>query len=184
MTSDVSICNLALSRIGHDEITSLAENNPAAKACSREYEVCRDTLLRAHTWNFAVRRVQLAQLTTKPVFEYAREYHLPDDCLRVVSVDCVEPYRIEGRKLLTDAATVKIEYVARITDPTQFDVLFVDTLAYLIAARIAPRLMDNASMVRELYQAYEAMLREARYTDSLEGTVRNIDAGYWVESRY
>lgn len=59
--SAVSICNMALSRVGHHtEITaSLSENTEAARQCNLHYEPARDALLRSHPWNFATRRTKL-----------------------------------------------------------------------------------------------------------------------------
>lgn len=188
MTSAVSICNLALMRLGTAPITSLSEDTKAATVCNAFYEPCRDALLRSHPWNFAIKRVELAQDLTAPEFEFAYRYALPADFQKIVrtedeSASCFTEYRIENGFLLTDAGTVKIEYHAKITDPNAFDSLFVMSLALSIAIAACMWLTDNASLKQSLQEEYGNMLPEARSVDAQEGTPRNIEANEWVVAR-
>jgi hypothetical protein len=75
--TETKICNMALTRLGHDQISSLTENTKGASLCSLHYDVCRDALLRAHPWNFAIARAALAQEATTPNHEYSYRYTLP-----------------------------------------------------------------------------------------------------------
>jgi len=64
MTTEVSICNIALSRIGQPAMTGttialLAGTDEAQRQCTIQYEPSRDALLRSHPWNFAVKRTRL-----------------------------------------------------------------------------------------------------------------------------
>lgn len=63
-TTEVSICNIALSRIGHPAMTGttialLAGTDEAQRQCTIHYEPSRDALLRSHPWNFATKRTRL-----------------------------------------------------------------------------------------------------------------------------
>jgi len=58
-TSDVEICNSALQKIGAETITTLSDNTRRAALCNRQYDKVRKKLLRAHPWNFAIRRAAL-----------------------------------------------------------------------------------------------------------------------------
>ncbi len=54
MTTDVDICNNALSGIGtRSTIASLSEDSPEARACLQNYQQTVDELLRTHPWSFA-----------------------------------------------------------------------------------------------------------------------------------
>lgn len=193
--SETSICNMALTRIGHDFISSLTESTKAGRLCNLHYEPTRDALLRSHPWNFAVRRALLAQIADTPSFEYAYAYALPNDFLRIVRTegeaygDDVD-YRIEGklgstnRVMVTNEGTVRIEYIARITDPTAFDDAFVDVLAQRLAAEMCIALTDNANMAGNHWKVYADKLREARNMDAQEGRPRGIEADLWLGSRF
>ena len=189
-TSETDICNLALSRLGRQLITSLTEGTTAADRCVLHYPLSRDTVLRAHPWNFAVRRVTLALSATTPNHEFTYQHALPTDCLKVVRTSwdadglSIE-HRIEGRFILCNETTVKIEYIARMTDVAQFDELFVDVLAQRLAAEMCMVFTDNQSLTRSLLEVYAAKLDEARGVDAQEGTPREIvDVSSWLVARY
>jgi hypothetical protein len=88
MASDVDICNLALAHLGDAaDVASIdpPEGSAQADHCARWYPIARDQLLEKHTWSFATKRVQLAQLGNAwPEWQYI--YAVPDDCLRVFAV--------------------------------------------------------------------------------------------------
>ena len=65
-SSEVAICNLALTYIGDSSITALTDNSDRARACNAHYEDCRDQVLRMHPWNSSIIRKSLAALTDSP----------------------------------------------------------------------------------------------------------------------
>jgi hypothetical protein len=205
MTSVTDICNIALSRIGHGQITDFdSDTTKAGDICRLQYPICRDTLLRMHPWNFAIKRVSLALSATTPVFEYTYAFAMPTDCLKIVRTsweangwsnkdDATRefwaqpsiPYRIEGGFLLCNDDTAIIEYVAKITDPAQYDAMFVDVLAQRLAAEIAMNLTDNQSFTKTAWDMYAIKLNEARTIDAQEGSARDIvDDSAWLQARH
>ena len=206
MASETDICNMALDRLGHHTISSLDQGTKAADLCLRNYARCRDSLLRAHPWNFAISRSTLAQDATTPAFEFDYQHALPTDCLKVIRTSweadgmsgaaiygfpgingyagATVPYRIEGRFLLCNEDTASIEYVSQITDTTQFDELFVDVLATRLAAEIGMALTDNSSAVEKMWGVYQTKLNEARLMDAQEGSPREVvDLSPWITAR-
>jgi hypothetical protein len=205
-TSEEEICNVGLSRIGHGIISSLTEGTKAADLCKLHYPRARDALLRAHPWNFAVKRATLGLSAIAPNHEFDYQHALPVDCLRVIRTDWEAtgisnaaiygfpgimgytnanvPYRIEGKFLLCNEDTAKIEYIAQITDTAQFDDLFTDCLAQRIAAELAMPLADNNALAKACWDLYAAKLAEAQTTDAMEGTPRDIvDTSGWLMAR-
>lgn len=87
--SDVQICNLALSRIGIQQvILSLnpPDNSVSAAQCSLWYGFCRDYLLRAFAWPWAIQWAALTQVSitgTPANWEWDYSYRWPVDCLTV-----------------------------------------------------------------------------------------------------
>ncbi len=198
VTSEVHICNMSLTRLGHPTITSLDQDTKGAALCKLHYPVVRDVVMRAHPWNFAIRRATLASDATASIpFEYTYRYPLPEDCLKVIRTSeeaiagttWINDYRIESngtsKAILTNASELSIEYIARITDVYQFDALFVDAVSARLTAEIAMAMTDNATMAANAMQSYEAKLREARQIDAQEGTPREIvDASGWIMARF
>jgi hypothetical protein len=184
MASEVDICNMALNRIGEDSIIALTEDSKAARSCNLIYSDVRDSMLREHPWNFAIKRVELALLLTTPSFEFDFEHQLPSDCLRVLKTDDdLTPFRVEGQKLLSNNDSVKIEYVSRISDTTQFDTLFTDALADRIGADLAFNLSDNNALSQFMFQRAKAKVKQARAMDGQEGVPRSVEADTWTNSR-
>lgn len=206
MTSEVEICNLALTRLGHLPITALNEGTKPADRCALHYPMCRDALLRAHPWNFSIRRATLALDAVTPNHEYSHRHTLPNKCLKVIRTEWeaggassssvygfpgvhgydaeAAPYRIEGRYLLCNSEVARIEYIEKVTDPNQFDVLFVDVLAQRLAAELAVAFTDTQSMAKSMWEIYQSKLMEARSTDAQEGTPRSVvDLSPWVVAR-
>lgn len=188
MASDVDICNSALNMIGASNIVSLTEDSRAARVCNQRYEFVRDAVSRAHPWNCLVRRASIAADADSPAFEFEYQFTLPNDpyCLRVIRPQDIDTiYRVEGRKVLANAAPFKFIYIARVTDPNEYDQLFIETIAARLAADISYALVNSATLTASLFQLYNEKLSEARFVDATEGTPDNIvnqDRSLFVES--
>ena len=186
MTSEVSICNTALMLLGANAITSLSEDSKAGRLCNQAYDRVRDAVLRAHPWNCAVTRADLSRLSAAPAFGFAHQYQLPSDpyCLRALELeDHGAAFRVEGRRLLTDADTASLVYVARLTDPNQFDALLAAAVAARLAGEVAYALTGSASLKQAAWVEYQARLTEARRINAQEGTPPVVEAEDWLRSR-
>jgi len=182
MASDVDIANSALNNIGASNINSLTEDSVAARICNQRYVFVRDAVFRAHPWNCLIRRASLAQNSTAPDWQYAYAYSLPTDpyCLRIANIeDLSTDYKVEGRTIATDNSTMKIVYVARITDPNEYDVLLMETIAARLAADIVYALTNNNTLTATMWELYNQKLGEARFVDATEGMpgVEGVDQG-------
>lgn len=184
MASEVDICNMALNEVGENSIMDLSEDSKAGRLCNQFYALTRDMITRSHPWNFAIKRVELAQLTEKPVFDYDFQFQLPADCLRVQKTDDkFDIFKIEGRKLLSNNGIVKIVYISRVEDTTQFDSLFIEALYLLIASKIVFNLSDNNGLSQTLFAKSEAKVKQAKSMDGQEGIVDIVEADQWLNSR-
>jgi len=173
MASEVDICNLALAHLGDSaSVASLdpPEGSAQAEHCARFYPIARDSLLEMHTWGFATRRVQLAQLGTGwPEWDFA--YAQPSDALNIIAIlppDATDDYSA-GANLLgvstsgayvpqpyscetdadgadviyTDQPGAVLRYTGLVTDTTRFSPLFVVTLSWHIASFLAGPLLKG-----------------------------------------
>jgi hypothetical protein len=80
MTSEVEICNLALSNIRAGSINSLTESSVNSQQCKLKYPVLRDQMLQDSPWQFA-RSLKPLALLTDTVFNWVYTYQYPSDCL-------------------------------------------------------------------------------------------------------
>jgi hypothetical protein len=188
MASDVDICNSALNMLGASNIVSLTEDSRAGRVCNQRYNFVRDAVMRAHPWNCLVTRTSVAADATAPAFEFEYAHTLPTNpyCLRVLRPqDPDTVFRVEGRKILSNTTPFKFIYIARITDPNEYDQLFIESLAARLAADISYALVNSNGLTQSLFALYESKLSEARFVDATEGTpdnIVNIDRAQYVES--
>ena len=193
MASVVDICNGALNQLGASTILSLTEDSKNARLCNSRYTQVRDALFRTHPWNCLQTRLELAASTDSPAWGFTYAYTLPADCLRLLRIlDYDSNYKVEGRKILSDASTMKILYIARITDPNEYDELLRETLSAALGADIAYAVTSNNTTSQNMILSYQEKLRDARFVDSTEGqNVEHdlgmadvIDAGSFINSRF
>ncbi len=191
MATEVSICSNALRRLGDSAITSLTDDTERARLCNAFYADARDAVLRLHPWNFAITRTSLAQLSDTPSYGFAYQYSLPTSpyCLRVLGMEYedyifkVENYSTQGRVLLTDEGTAKILYVARITDTTQFDALFVDVLTAKLALDLCYPITNSVSLQDKMQKLYQLKLSDARSIDGQEGFIDDLVSDTFTDFR-
>jgi hypothetical protein len=190
MTDAVSICNLALQRVGATSISSLTEDSTAARACSRVYAQARDSELRAHVWSFARERVQVAADSTNPVFGYTKRYALPSDCLRILPTNGTngdpiqDDWQVEGRFILTDdTPPINLIYIRRETDENTFDALFTELLISRIAMDVAEKVTQSNTKKEETTEHYRAVQKEARRVNAFERPPQDFPVDPWLNSR-
>lgn len=185
MTSVVSICNRALSKIG-DEITimSLDDGSKAARYCKTLYADTRDMVLRSYPWRFALKRYVLAPLAEAPAFGFGTQFELPADCLRVWRVQDDLPYQVEGRNILADTDAFRFIGIQRIKDPFVFDPMFVEAMALKLASELAVPLTASSSLKAELMNEYQMFVIQAKTASAMEGNQDVHVVRGWLESRW
>ena len=152
MASVVDICNGALNQLGASTILSLTEDSKNARLCNARYTQVRDSLFRSHPWNCLIKRVELARDIETPSWGFSYQFTLPADCLRVLTILNYDyDYKIEGRKIVANHGTVKIQYVSRIDDPNQYDELLRETISAALAADIAYAVTSSNPVASNMY---------------------------------
>lgn len=100
MAAVIDICNLALAYLGDTatvvEITP-PEGSVQAEHCARFYPIARDSLLEMHTWDFATRRVKLAEYLPNVWPQWRHAYSQPTTALNLLAVlppDAMDDYTV------------------------------------------------------------------------------------------
>lgn len=198
MASQVELANRALTKIGEARIMSLDDDIEAARVVASLFSVVRDAELRAHNWNFSIRRDALAALSTVPAWGYYYQYQLPADCLRVIQVGEYLPppsmsnyrmtseseWQIEGGKVLTNlGAPLKIRYVSRVEDTGAWDALFVEAFACRLAVELCERITQSNTKRDAAWGEYEKALNSAVRSDAIENPSEPLPDDSWILSR-
>lgn len=192
--SETNLCNMALARLGAKRITDYAaDTSVEAIQCRTHYEQARDSLLRAFAWRFATARATLSEDTSAPAFGFEHQYILPTDFFRLISVyeDYVRPddvtddsFAIEGNLILSDDTTMKIKYIRKVTEPSEFDPLFAEVLVLSLALSMVMPLSQDKTLRREIQDELRELLSRVRVIDRQEtNTIGSVERGSWAASR-
>jgi len=259
-TTAVSVCNLALGRIGATAIVTLADATAEGVQCNLHYEPTRDALLRSHPWRFAslwvelvrdaaansgtstgtgnttlklydtgkawgvngyanyylwitggtganqirkiasntatVLTVSVAFTTTPddtstyeiwqnyPPYPWDNQFDLPSDILRLNrTYPSGVAYELNNGLLKTAEDEMAINYVKQVTDPDDFDALFVDALVLSLASKLVMPLLRDKVWQRELDAEALEVVRRARLVNLAEGKPAHVSQT-WNEARY
>ena len=157
MASEVDIINSAMNMIGASNIIARDEDSKAARVANQRYDSIRDAVLRAHPWNCAVTRRSLAPDSETPAFDWDYQFTLPADpyCLRVLRLDYLDiEFRVEGRKIVSNESSINLIYIARVTDPNEYDTLLQESIAARLAADVSFTLSQSTSLTQNMFNLY------------------------------
>jgi len=179
------IVNAGFRKIGATQVLTDYDTDTSdlAKTARNIWPILFDSVLRSYDWTCARARKQyLSTDATEPAFttDYVFQHILPTDpwCLRPLYFDdTTMEFRIEGRKILTNYATVNLHYTKRITDMSEVDALLSQVMVYLFAAEAAPVVKGNTKLPIEITGfIHEVWLPLARGASGREGVVEPTEA--------
>ncbi len=192
MVSETSICNQALSWVGHGRITSLEDPSSTGEWCRDNYPFIRDSVLEERMWTFATERITK---TSNDLDDWGQMYKfaVPLDWLAVYRVyrDVSNNQRLlksegwvrEGRYVLANDSTIYLWGIKRVTDTGQFSPLFTQALAARLAAEMAVPLAENRQLQADLWALYGDKLREAAVRDGQQGANEMVQSNSLVDAR-
>lgn len=185
LTGQEVIHNLALGHVGEYQV----EDTSASRAlkqnllCVRYYDQARDLALKSHPWNEAKKRAIIAQDDDDPIFGYDRQYTLPSDSLRVLSVndslgadqrnkaEGVKAWEVENQKILANAGEIPQTWATNIK---YVNGEFVSDTAVTWAtgtAYVADQFVKNSTLV------YQVLVNHTSSTIAADITSGNLAAG-------
>ena len=187
--SETNLVNMAFAKIGAKRINDITADTSVEAIHARiQYEQTRDALLRSFTWPFATKRVALSLDTETPAFDYDYQFILPSDYLRLVSTDIdtteTDYLKIEGKRILVNESTLSIRYVRRVTDPTEFDPLFIEILVLHLALKfINPLAGTNmVNVIISIQQELNLLTARARAISKQEQSTSG--SSEWNNARF
>lgn len=183
----VSICSNALMMLGDTPISSFDDGTDRARLASNIWPTARDYVLRRHPWNCAIKREILNPDETPPAFDYAYQFTLPGDFLRVLSIgeegDRI-PYKVEGRKILCDEPALLLRYIWLNDNPATWDSLLVWGMTQVMRAVFAYGITQSTSLEQLVETVMRDVLKQARAVDGQEDHPDALDDSPLLAARY
>jgi hypothetical protein len=183
MVSEVSICNQALSILGHEPITSFADQSKASEWCRNNYPFLRDAVIQERMWAFAIFRWS-SESADFDNWDHAYVHPIPPGCLHVHRVFCtpyanrvVNDWTIEGNNIITVEPTIYVISTQRVNDTGKFPPMFVQLLATRIAAEASTALTGNPGLMQTLWIKYQSLLKDTASRDGQQGAREVINHG-------
>ena len=191
ISSKIEICNLALSRIGQNSISSLKDTSSVqAQFCNMIFEQAKSALLSQYNWTFAIVADKLNQIdNSEDTFkEYDYKYALPEGFLRLVCLyndtnDIIiqtphtKPiFVLEGGFVFSDYPNCKLKYIKDIDNISIFSPLFIDCLVLDLAIRLTKLFNDSSTYLQQLQVEYITQLEKAKQSDCKQTTLSSIQS--------
>jgi hypothetical protein len=187
MASRTSIANRALKALGAKTVESIDQDHPNARSIKNSYDSIRDAELRRYDWSFAIKRASIAADTSDTLWGDWNRYALPNDFLKLIRDDesgTRVDWRIEGRYIVTaDAAPLDIRYVARITDPNQYDPMFLEAFALQLAHDSCQEITQSNGKKQQIKADYKEAIAEARRVGAIEKPSQISADDDWLSAR-
>lgn len=202
MASQVEICNRALTKLGAARITALTDNSKSARVMASLWDTVRRSELRRRNWGFAMARDSLPASATAPAWGFANAFPLPSDFLRLSQVNdtfavpSLTDYRQEDDAAWSIErvggvvciccdfdAPLKVRYVVDVTDPAQFDALFVEALASKLAYEACYEITQSRQGMEAAMQDYKAAITDAARNNAIEKAPAGLPDDSWIMGR-
>ncbi|CAB4165335.1 hypothetical protein UFOVP821_40 [uncultured Caudovirales phage] len=193
MSTDIDICNLALSHVGDSAlVTSItgADNSIQATQCARFYPIARDQVLERHPWRFSLKHSTLVAASVTLPDSWAYAYAMPDNCLMICNILNEDttygtnyplnptgpqrvPFSVEmvgtTQVLFCNQSSVTLQYCEKVTDATKYPASMVMAISLLLATFLAGPLIKGKTalqMSQTLKQAFEVEFLKAAALDA------------------
>lgn len=192
-TGKAAIFNKVIVLLGSREtLLSPDDPVPSAQSLTILWDIARRAALVLHPHNFAIRREKLLPATEAPKFGYRYQFKLPNDCLRWLPWDTDNEFHFDGEEeggfFLSDDPAIFIRYIADVADTALWSPLFVDVMAYQLAAEYCEGKTGLSGLRQSMLDERDAIMRAARRADGLatgkRARRRSASASRWAGARY
>lgn len=184
--TNLVLANIALSKIGDQQITSFSDGTPQSNLCSLLYQPTLSELLRMHTWEWATGMATLTQNTAQPAFDWNYSYVLPSDFDRIITFNAFPasqpnaPFEIQDNGsgtasyLFTDEGTAQITYIKnlQVGEESLFDPMFVELFAIRLASKLAKPLGGSMDIKNRLDSEFRIFFGECVRIDAADSYPR------------
>lgn len=136
----LDVANTALASIGAKPIASFDEDSKGAEACRLLLKRCVERAQSAAEWHELKKTVELVPTGREGYFGV--EYNAPADCLKIIKGFVGDPeneellWEQEGKTLRFQARNVKLRYIRRSDNPSEWSVHLRGLATEILAAEI------------------------------------------------
>lgn len=182
LATKIEIISNALILLGDNPLSSLTEDTTGAVLGANLYEQTYRAMLSSHRWRFAVKKLSLSKLSSKPNTGYSYAYSLPSDIVYLIKTDS-RAYQIYGSEIHSNTNTLEIEYVFRVEED-KLPAYFIKAIEYNLAYQFAVPLTGDISKGEYYQRLYKSAIATARNLDSSQHPQETFQSSPYTEVRY
>lgn len=197
ISSPVEICNLALTLIKQQSISSLDAESVQAVLAKINYEHAKTYLLAGYEWNFAIANAELNKLADNGDLEkgdpgyndnlelvgFKRQFAYPDRFLRLIcltdnknfpiqqTLGGIPQYALEGLSVYTNVPKCRMKYIQDVDDVNLFSPQFIECLAIDLAIRLSKILTDSTAYRQLLEADFEKAIARAKIDECMQVSI-------------
>jgi len=173
----VKICNMALANIGSTPVANINGMDPKSIALRNHYDAARIEALAAAPWSCATKWKTGVQVPS-PMPPWSFAYSYPADALRVHEIqrttanERTAAFKVTrnasgiGKQINTNRDEAVFVYSVDTENPAEFDLDFVDALAWLLASKIAMPITKNQKLQDGAFQKWTMLKAIASAADA------------------
>ncbi|MFW6341412.1 MAG: hypothetical protein ACOC00_00140 [Halothiobacillaceae bacterium] len=186
--TNVKVANLALLRLKQDTIQNWDEDTTQGALAATAWELARLPALELGNWTFATKYVSLSYNTGAEPPDFAYEFDLPADFVRVAEVMPSQrhqpiEFKRRGQKLYSDTTPLPLFYIYDHDNPGEWSPLFCSVMAWRLAGEMATSLQDAAQDRDQCMRYAFAESQAARAADAANTYTDLPDGNHWNDAR-
>jgi ethanolamine utilization microcompartment shell protein EutS len=182
-SSKIEMVNGALIELGAVILSSLTEDKLEVDVANEIYDEVYGDLLAKAPWRFAVKKADLSHLIAAPLNEWADQFDLPAQCVRVLGVyPRRTAYEIFGSTICANATALAVDYVERVSE-SLLPPPFVRLMSIELAVRMCMSITNDAELKRLLQQDARMQFAAALAADAQQRPNVPIQSSPFVDCR-
>lgn len=156
---------------GANQIRKIASNTATVLTVSVAFTTTPDATSTYEIWQ------------NYPPYPWACQFDLPSNLLRLNrTYETGVSYEIDNGLLKTDESEMAINYVKQVTDPSDFDPLFVEALVLSLAAKLCMPLLHDKARTDRLQAELPGVISRARMVN-LQDSKPDLAPQTWSAAR-
>lgn len=198
-TSKTDVGNGALDLLDAGTVQDIeTPTSPTEELLARWIDHTRRLCLRQHPWNFAKKRASLAASATAPDFGFTLKFPLPDDFIRVLSINDndyfydnlpTDQYEFEDNHLLVGEGVysasdvLRLVYIYDFQDIARMDPMFIDLWIHELALMIAYKATTSNTNVERVAKLKDDRRSLAMAIDGQERPPKRVQRSRMRDAR-
>tara|TARA_Y100000310_G_C20700107_1_gene828962 strand:+ start:5088 stop:5717 length:630 start_codon:yes stop_codon:yes gene_type:complete len=189
VSNDVGVANLALTKLGQQQINALTDSTRNAKVMDLVYSDVLAEVQSMIPWTCLVTRADLTESDAGTNHsQFAYDYDLASDHLRVLNVEGDETvnFRIEGSVIFTDegnGTSVNLRYVKLDTTVENWEPLLLRAIVLKLAIDACFLVTNSLQLMQMLQQEFLQVIGMAVRVQMIENKEDNMELVHFLNEQ-